>query len=69
MVDLREKQFKVAFSVQKHDYNDNPSDDPDFVEWVAYYGELNGDGRFLHLVNLHKCTEEDYSEFHQIVDY
>ena len=41
LVDLNEKQFKVAFSVQNIDgsLKGKPINDPDFVEWYAYIGE------------------------------
>ena len=69
LVDLDQKQFKVAFSVQKLDGdNKNPINDPDFVEWYAFFAEDEKEKRHYTLVMTHKCTEEDYSEFHDILD-
>ena len=40
LVDLNQKQFKVAFTVQKLDGdNATPINDPDIVEWYAFYQE------------------------------
>ena len=61
MVDLNDHQFKVAFSVDRiENGKKSPINDPDFVEWGASIGDT--------IVNVHKCTDEDYSEFHEIVD-
>ena len=69
LVDLNAHQFKVAFSVQRIEGDITiPIDDPNFVEWVAYFETIEKEHTTYSMVNVHKCTEYDYSEFHEIVE-
>ena len=43
--------------------------DPDFVEWMAFFYDTEKEGNKYTVINTHKCTEEDYSEFHDIVGH
>ena len=71
LVDLNAHQFKVAFSVQhpESSHKLSPRDDPNFVEWHAFFEHHEKETVEFQIVNVHKCTEEDYSEFHKIVEH
>ena len=43
-----------------------PLDDPDFVEWYAIFELFDKEVSTYSTVDVHKCTEEDYSEFNEI---
>ena len=68
IIDLNQHSFKVAFAVEKimDEGNKTFADDPNFVEWyasidIAYLPATT--------INLHKCTKEDFADFHEIVDF
>ena len=37
-----------------------------FVEWFAYFDDTQAENT---MINLHKCTEEDYADFNEIVEW
>ena len=43
--------------------------DPNFVEFVAFSYDSERKGNKFEPLILHKCDEEDYAEFHEIVKY
>jgi hypothetical protein len=63
IVDLDEFDFKVAFAIESFD-NDQPLEllnDPDYVEWVPYFTEVNTDGTIVTTpVGFHICTSQDF---------
>lgn len=43
--------------------------DPNFVEWSAFFSEnIQGVEKYT-LLGVHPCTEEDFSEFNEMVEY
>ena len=69
LIDISEYQFKVALAVE-HIWGDegrDNADDPDFVEWDAHFYDTQQ--KKYTMINMHKCTEQDFAEFHPIVDY
>ena len=63
--DLNIHDFKVAFTVEKIEQEGifRPISDPDFVEWIAYFYDME---RGYTLVHVHNCTAQDYDEFHDL---
>jgi hypothetical protein len=69
IIDLNQHSFKVAFAVEKiilDGGNQTFADDPNFVEW---YASIDIDSVPATTINLHKCTKEDFADFHEIVDF
>jgi len=46
-----------------------PLEDANFVEWYATFDVLDKEERTYQIVKTHKCTEEDYSKFHPILEH
>lgn len=67
LVDLAEFNFKVAFTVEKIESQGHHVSalDPDYVEWAAYFFDTKTENPY-NKVDVHKCTEEDFSEFYPI---
>jgi len=67
-IDLNEYQFKVAFAIENilEEGKYGPADDPNFVEWYAALDNLKLRDT---PISLHKCTAEDFADFHEIVPY
>ena len=65
---MNDYDFQLAFSIESFE-NDHAEDlplDPNFVEWVPYITDNNGDERSMIPVNYHRCTESDYQKFYPI---
>ena len=70
MVNLTQHNFNVAFAVQKIEGDDfEPIGDPDYVQWLAYFYTETKHEKNYTLVNVHKCTEEDFEYFHEVTEY
>ena len=69
LIDLNQHQFKVAFTVDTISANDDyiPANDPDFVEWNAEFNDFDNRNVNKITLSIHKCTDEDFSEFHEIL--
>jgi hypothetical protein len=62
----------VAFSVEKIDDDTGEHtaiDDPNFVEWTAYFFDSEKKEQKYTMIDLHKCDEDDFSDFHEIVSF
>ena len=75
-MNLNEIDFKFAFQFMGLDPKTGeytPKDDPSFVKIIVEVfgkGEGEGDGYYSTLKEIpyRKCTEEDFAEFHPIVE-
>ena len=46
-----------------------PVNDPNFVEWFAYFYDSEKIVDKYTLVGVHLCSDKDFDEFHEIVEY
>jgi len=71
LVDLDKFGFKMAFAVERiiEEGTYLEVHDPNFVEFVAFIYDSERKGNKYEYLTLHKCDEEDYAEFHEIVKY
>lgn len=67
-LDLKEKAFQVAFSVEDYFKPKRLKDDPAYIKWLfRLWGKRQGQPFERHL-SAHLCTEEDYANFYPIQD-
>ena len=65
-LNLSERKFRMAFSIEPYYAPYEIKNDPDFVRWVfQLWGKKDGIS-YEKILPYHLCTEEDYAEFYPI---
>ena len=63
IINIGKSNFRFAFSLESQGETKN---DSKFVQWhVRTYGKRNGK-QFENMLSIHRCTDEDMSEFYPI---
>jgi hypothetical protein len=62
---LSDHDFKLAFDVKNVDTEESIFD-PEYLEWYAYFtGRTEDSKRLRELIQINKCTAEDWEDFHE----
>ena len=65
-LNLSERKFRMAFSIEPYYAPFELKNDPDYVRWVfQLWGKKDGIS-YEKILPYHLCTEEDYAEFYPI---
>ena len=66
MLNLNEKKFRFAISIEDYHGIKKLKNDPEYVKWLfREYGKRNGKW-YQRIIPHHKCTDEDFEEFYPV---
>lgn len=67
-INLNDRDFRLAFSIEDYVWPHRLKDDPAYTKWFArIWGKKEG-VPYEKQLDLHLCTDVDYSEFYPIRD-
>ena len=66
MLNLNEKKFRLAISIEDYHGVKKLKNDPKYVKWLfREYGKRGGKW-YQRIVPYHKCTDADFEEFYPV---
>ena len=65
-INLNERNYKFAFSVESFLHPKQRKSDPRYVKYLfRMYGQRNGE-EFQRIIPYHNCTDEEFDQFYPV---